>query len=274
MNAITEPQGWLAQLQLGYKLRGDKTRLVHSKREGPLAVQRAFYPEGEVCHTYLLHPPGGVVAGDQLNIDLHVESGAKVLLTTPGATKFYRSKGAKSHLKQTLCVEAEGSLEWMPLENIYFNDTNCEILTEVYLASGSKFIGWEINCFGRPSNAERFSGGALKTEMRIYREGSAIFFDRFQTQGESMISSPVGLRGISGCSMLVATVDDLELVEQVQTLLSDEPLAGATLVDGLLVVRFLCEQSHHVVALFTEVWRLIRPRVSGLEACLPRIWAT
>lgn len=88
------------------------------------------------------------------------------------------------------------------------------------------------------------------------------------------IDSPVGLRGVSGYSTLVATVEDVEIVEQVQQSLQSNPLAGATLVDGLLVVRTLSEQSHQVVALFTEVWRLIRPAVTSRAACIPRIWAT
>lgn len=274
MNALTQRQGWLAQLELGYQLRGDKTRLVHSKREGPLAVQRAFYPEGDVCHTYLLHPPGGVVAGDQLHIDLRVETDAKVLLTTPGATKFYRSTGAQSDLTQKLHVEASGSLEWMPLENIFFPEAKSRILTEVHLQSGAQFVGWEINCFGRPSSEERFEHGQIHSEMRIFRDGAPVLFDRFATEGESVINSPVGLRGISGNSTLIATLDDVEVVEQVQQLLDGNKLAGATLVDGLLVVRTLSEQSHQVVALFCEVWKLIRPHINGRDACMPRIWAT
>lgn len=274
MNALTQRQGWLAQLELGYQQRGDKTRLVHSKREGPLAVQRAFYPEGDVCHTYLLHPPGGVVAGDQLNIDLRVEADARVLLTTPGATKFYRSTGAQSDLTQKLFVEAGGSLEWMPLENIFFPETKSRILTEVHLHPGSQFIGWEINCFGRPSNEERFERGQIHSEMRILRDGAPVLFDRFATEGESVINSPVGLRGISGNSTLIATLEDAEVVEQVQQLLDGNKLAGATLLDGLLVVRTISEQSHQVVALFSEVWKLIRPHVNGRKACMPRIWAT
>jgi len=264
----------MAHLQLGYKLRGDKTRLVHSKREGPLAVQRAFYPEGEVCHTYLLHPPGGVVAGDQLDIALSVESQASVLLTTPGATKFYRSMGSQSQVRQVLHVAPQASLEWMPLENIFFPETRSKILTEVHLQTGSQFIGWEINCFGRPSNAERFERGELSTEMRIYRDGAPVLFDRFATDGLQTIDSVVGLRGVGGNSTLVATLEDVDLVAQVQEMLQANPLAGATLVDGLLVVRTISEQSHQVVKLFAAVWKLIRPCVNGREACMPRIWAT
>jgi len=274
LNALTQRQGWLAQLELGYQSRGDKTRLVHSKRQGPLAVQRAFYPEGDVCHTYLLHPPGGVVAGDQLNIELAVDTAARVLLTTPGATKFYRSEGLKSHLKQTLRVSGRGSLEWMPLENIFFNQTQCRIDTEVLLDEEAQFIGWEINCFGRPSNCETFSDGSIWSQMRIYRAGAPVLFDRFATQGAEMIDSTVGLRGVSGHSIMVATLADLEVVEAVQSLLQSNPLAGATHFDGMLVVRTISEQSHEVLALFQQVWRLVRPAVNGLEACTPRIWAT
>lgn len=271
---MTERQGWFAKLELGYQQRGEKTRLVHSKREGPLAVQRAFYPEGDVCHTYLLHPPGGVVAGDQLHIDLKVEAGASVLLTTPGATKFYRSTGPVANVRQSLHVAAGASLEWMPLENIFFPETNSRILTEVNLEAGAQFIGWEINCFGRPSNSERFESGTLTSEMRIYRAGMPLLFDRLATEGESAINSPVGLRGVSGNSTLVATLDNPEIVERVQSLVHSNPLAGATCVDGLLVVRTISEQSHQVLALFAEVWKLIRPQVNGREACMPRIWAT
>lgn len=274
MNALTQRQGWVAHLQLGYQQRGDKTRLVHSKREGPLAVQRAFYPEGDVCHTYLLHPPGGVVAGDELNIDLRVEEDARVLLTTPGATKFYRSTGPQASVRQSLHISPGASLEWMPLENIFFPETRSRIITEVHLQSGSQFIGWEINCFGRPSKAERFEQGELTSEMRIFRDSSPVLFDRFATSGAASIDSAVGLRGVGGNSTLVATLDDPALVEQVQALLQSNPLAGATLVDGLLVVRTISEQSHQVVALFAQVWKLIRPSVNGREACMPRIWAT
>jgi len=274
VNALTGRQGWHAELTLGYQLRGDKTRLVDSKREGPLAVQRAFYPEGEVCHTYLLHPPGGVVAGDDLNIDLKVSKDAKVLLTTPGATKFYRSIGPVAEVSQRLTVAGGGSLEWMPLENIFFPGTQSHIVTEVHLEAGAHFIGWEINCFGRPSNEERFETGQLSSEMRIYRDGEPVMFDRFATDGASLIDSSIGLKGVSGYASMVATVDDQDLLEQVQQLLSDDPLSGATLMDGLLVVRTISEQSQEVISLFSSVWRLIRPQSLGKEAVVPRIWAT
>ena len=267
-------QGWQAHLELDYQYRADKTRLVRSKREGPLAVQRAFYPEGDVCHTYLLHPPGGLVAGDSLNINLQVAEDSRVLITTPGATKFYRSIGPTGTVLQRLKVAKGASLEWMPLENIFFPGTKSQITTEVELAEGAMFIGWEINCLGRPSNEERFESGELSSQMKIYRNGEPVLFDRFATDAQSAVNSAVGLRGVSGYASMVATLDNEEALEAVQQLLADNALAGVTVVDGLMVVRVISDQAHQVVSLFANVWKIIRPYVSGRDAVPPRIWAT
>ena len=277
----TARPGWEAELRLGYQKRTDKTRLIDSKRRGPLAVQRAFYPEGDVCHTYLLHPPGGVVGGDQLEVKLKVADQARVLLTTPGATKFYRSLGATSSLNQTLYVEAGGALEWMPLENIFFPGTRSRLKTEVHLSQGALFMGWEINCLGRPANKERFELGTINANLRVYRDGTPILFDRFATEGLSLVDAPVGLRGASAQATFIATLDDPDLVEQVQAYLEEHleeqggsSLGGATLIDGLLCVRLIGEQSQKFLKILVGIWTLIRPTVMNIPACAPRIWAT
>jgi urease accessory protein len=59
-------------------------------------VQRAFYPEargsraGQPCHLYIIHPPGGVASGDELELEAQVAPARMRLLTTPAAGKFYR----------------------------------------------------------------------------------------------------------------------------------------------------------------------------------------
>jgi len=99
-------------------------------------------------------------------------------------------------------------------------------------------------------------------------------FDRFATDATSLIDSAIGLKGVSGYASMVATINAPELVEQVQRLLADDPFSGATLMDGLLVVRTISEQSQEVISLFSKIWRLIRPKSLGKEAVVPRIWAT
>jgi Urease accessory protein UreH len=93
-------QGWQAELRLGFVQHSTKTVLANRSQRGPLAVQRPFYPEGDVCHAYILHPPGGVVGGDCLQMRFQVDPAAHALLTTPGATKFYRSAGLQAQQHQ------------------------------------------------------------------------------------------------------------------------------------------------------------------------------
>ena len=90
-------EGWQAGLRLGFRAGPRRTLLADRQRYGPLAVQAAFYPEGVICHVYLLHPPGGVVGGDRLDMEVTLGKGASTLLTTPGATKFYRSARPRAH---------------------------------------------------------------------------------------------------------------------------------------------------------------------------------
>ncbi len=60
-NPQTENTGWKANLSLEFKATALRTVISKREHKGPLAIQRPFYPEDDVCHVYLLHPPGGVV---------------------------------------------------------------------------------------------------------------------------------------------------------------------------------------------------------------------
>ena len=104
-------RGWLGRLDLGFEVRAGRTVLAHKRQVGPLTVQRPFYPEGNSCQLYLLHPPGGLVGGDRIEIRLDVAAGASVLVTTPGAAKFYRSVGTAVTVQQGLRIAAGGLLE-------------------------------------------------------------------------------------------------------------------------------------------------------------------
>src|SRR5258706_3658886 len=100
------PRGWEAVLQLAFQRRGERTVLARRSSLGPLAVQKALYPEGDlVCHAILLHPPGGIAGGDRLEISVAIETGAHLLLTMPMATKGYRSTGAEALQSVGISVE-------------------------------------------------------------------------------------------------------------------------------------------------------------------------
>jgi len=284
MNKAVPPQGWQAQLELEYGLRDGKTLLRKKRQSGPLAVQRSFYPEGDICHNYLLHPPGGVVGGDSLKIDVKATPGAHCLLTTPGATKFYRSKsGHVGSQTQRITISDDAVVEWLPQQNIFFDSTNAELRTQIDIAPKGKFVGWEVQCFGRPAGKEPFTLGSVRSRTEVKLAGELRLLEQFQTQGDATLASATGLRGLVMQGTLIAapcSERQRELLEQIlqpkdtmQTSHYPYPI-GLTLVDEVLIVRALGEQAEPILALFTQLWSALRGQWLQRPACLPRIWAT
>jgi len=270
----SETSGWQARLDLEFNHREDKTILSYHRQQGPLGVQRAFYPEGDVCHVYVLHPPGGIVGGDSLTMNTHVESHASALITTPGATKFYRSLKQTSYQKQIFHVREHATLEWLPQGNIFFPGAHAHTRTEINLASRASFVGFEIHCLGLPACNQTFSDGLLRLEFIISREGRPILIDRLQVDADSL-NAPAGLRGNAVVGMLVATPADNMLLKAVRAVLSkDSKSIAATLIDDCLCIRYLDNSTEQCQKLFIKAWQVIRPLSLKREACPPRIWAT
>ena len=268
--------GWQAQLTLGFAARGTKTVLATRQQRGPLAIQRPFYPEGDVCHAYVLHPPGGVVGGDQLQINLDVQATAHALLTTPGATKFYRSAGAQAQQHQHFSV-INACLEWLPQENIFFPGANAALHSTIHLHHQARYIGWEIHCLGRPVNEERFAHGRALFHTALYRDNQPLLFDRLLVADEQHLHSAAGLRSHPVIATLLATPATpavLELARELCADVSGMGQAGATLLNGVLVVRYLGNSTAQAHRLFRQLWQAIRPLVAERPAVTPRIWNT
>ncbi|MFV0436628.1 MAG: urease accessory protein UreD [Desulfopila sp.] len=275
LTAAGEGAGWQAHLQLGYRRRGDITILAENSHRGPLRVQQPLYPEGGVCHTCILHPPGGVVGGDQLALRLDVDRGAHALVTTPGATKFYRCSGRGAVLHQRLRANA-GRLEWLSQDTIVFPGADAEIVTEVFLDEAASFIGWEVLCLGLPTRGERFDHGRLRSAIVLHRDGRPLFVDRLSVCSAADLDSPAGLRSLPVSATMLATgVEQDQLTGLAELLPMEEGmLAAMTLQGDLLVIRCLGDSTFTVREVFQAVWRLLRPHLFGRPPCPPRIWST
>ncbi len=276
--------GWKAELNLGFQKSGNKTVLASRSQSGPLTVQRPFYPEGDICHLYLLHPPGGVVGGDELHINVDLQREASTLITTPGATKFYRSADLKdggklAHQVQTLRIADGCALEWFPQENIFFNQTHTHLSTRIELEKSAQFMGWEINCYGRPASNELFESGKVMTRLEVYRDGEPLFLDRLMIDDQQALQSPASMNSYPCMGTFIATHTSHELLEKarnnVAELNQNKPLqVGLTLMDDLLIARCLGQHAEQVSTTLKTVWSALRPDVMQRPVCLPRIWAT
>ncbi len=266
---------WRARLELGFRPAAGRTVLFHRRHFGPLVVQRPFYPEGGTCHVYLVHPPGGIVGGDQLALDVQVQPGAHVLLTTPAATRFYRAgPHPAAVLHQELRVR-DAALEWLPQETIVFDGARAKACTVVHLDGDAQFAGWEVLCLGRPANGETFGQGFVAQDFHLHRNGQPLLLDRLRLQGDSAaLTASWGLAGGQALGTLLlypATGADLP---ELRALSAPGVRHALTVVEGALLCRALAREAEPIRQLFTQIWLRMRPALLGREAAPPRIWAT
>lgn len=271
--------GWRASLRLRFGVREGATRLVERVHDGPLIVQRPFFPEGKRrCHAYIVHPPGGIVGGDTLDLRVDVADGAEALLTTPGATKVYRNDGRAPTIRQHLTVGDGSTLEWLPQEVIAFDGCDARIATRVILEARAIYLGWDVLCLGRPAAGEAYRHGRLDQHLVIQREDRLLLDERLSLDGDgAALGAPWGLGRRTTLANLVAVAPgevSPQLVSAVRAVLPGSELASATRVSGALVVRVLGDSAREAHALLREVWQVARPALLGCQPVSPRIWAT
>jgi urease accessory protein len=274
-----ERRGWEAKLQLEYERRNGQSLLAARRHEGPLRVQKPLYPEGDgICHTIVVHPPGGIADGDRLELDVSLREGARALLTTPGATKWYRAAAAGARQELRFELQPGAMLEWLPQESIVFDGARAEMTTSVRLHGDALYLGWEILCLGREAAGERFSRGRVRLKTEIWR-GDARLWNEFALVhgGDAQLDSFAGCAGHPVCAtMLLAGADiDAELLTRLrQVTVGDGIRGGITALPGMLVARCLAPYAEPARHYFTALWGLLRPAVSGRVALMPRIWST
>jgi urease accessory protein len=275
------PSSWQGRLELGFVRREGTTVLAHRKHLGPLGVQRPFYSAADpaTCQVYVLHPPGGLVSGDELSIDVSVGERAHALLTTPAATKVYRSRGAQAVQAVGMHIAAGARGEWLPQETIVYDGARAALATRFELAAGAELLAWEVTCLGRPACGERFTHGALDQRIEVQREGTPLALERARYQGGSAgIAAAWGLGGqpVSGTLLCVTAGDPSALLPELRSVLAAR--AGEEAVCSRLAhalcCRYLGPSVERALLAFRAAWALLRQRCFGLEPVAPRIWAT
>jgi len=265
---------WQARLTLGFSAHHGTTRLTQREHCGPLRVQKPLYPElPHVCHAIIVHPPGGVVGGDRLQIEADIGPGAHAFLTTPGAAKWYRANGRSAGQALVLNAGAGASVEWMPQETIFFNEAEVELDQRIALAADASYLGCEILCLGRQASGERFTRGCIRQHTRITRGGKLLWWEQGSLT-PALAASPLGLAGNTVCATMIAAGDMPAGVLQPLRALSAELQFGVSRLRQLLTVRYLGGDSETARELMLAAWRILRPQLLQREAFEPRSWRT
>ncbi|WAL58195.1 urease accessory protein UreD [Thermocoleostomius sinensis] len=274
---------WHGQLQLTFDRPDQKTLLSRSYNQAPLKIQRPFYPEGDLCHSVMLHTAGGIVGGDRLSVQTHLHSHAQALVTTAAAAKIYDSNGKTAHQSTILTLAAGAYLEWLPQETILFNGALYQQTLRVNLGSEAVWLGWDLVRLGRTARGEQFTTGHWRSHTEIWQGDRLLWVDPQGIDGGSaMMNSPHGLAGASVIASLVFAGRSVPpaLVEQVRDLWQTRPPltqsllpeTGATRLPNGFVCRYRGHSTNEARQWLIQVWQLVRQFHLQRPICIPRVW--
>jgi urease accessory protein len=273
---------WHARLALDYQMENGRC-VARFEHDGPLRILQTLYPEGDAtCHNVLVHPPGGLVGGDTLDITIRARAGAHGLVTTPGASRFYRSEGLPALQRTRIAVEEGARIEWLPLEAICYSGCLAENHVSLELAPGAELMGWDVTALGLPESQLPFEQGSLLQHIEL--PGAWLERGRIDARDTRLMDGPLGLAG-QRCiaTLFLASGSDLPRARRDQALdlarhaMDAHPagvLAGATAPGPrVVVVRVLAAQVEPALGLLKAVRDAWRPALWGLPATRPRTWA-
>ena len=273
---------WRAELKLDYTRESQRSvaRYLH---QGPLRILQSLYPEGDqICHNVLVHPPGGLVGGDILDIQITVAEGAHGLISTPSATRFYKS-GGQAALQQVVATLDPGArLEWLPLEAIAYNDCEATNRAVFNLAPSAELITWDVTALGLPSSNMAFTQGHFQQHIEI----SGVWLERGNIRGNDTrwLNSPLGLAGDKCIASLVfasgSTIEPqraTQALEAARDVIEAHPLrlqAGITCAHPqVIVLRVMSPLVEPTMDLLKKVWAVWRHTLWNLPSTPPRIWS-
>jgi urease accessory protein len=298
--------GWAASLCLRFAADDRGTRLVHNRHRGPLRLLKALASgDGRRLEAVIVHPPGGLVGGDTLAIELELGADARVLATTPGQQKWYRSEAvASAHTR--IALQADACLEWLPQPAILFDRAHARQALAITLDPTAACVGWEVLVRGRAAMGERLVTGHVDQTLSISVGQRLLWQERLHAGADDrLFDSPLGWGGSRiaasvWCCAPALSADRLrDLRDSWRFLLcrpdpDEQPgdgeaairrgamvgdgsivRGGATIAaDGLLLAKLLADDSEQMMSACQRLWRAARVSLEGDEGTAPRIWRT
>jgi urease accessory protein len=221
------------------------------------------------------------VGGDTLDMRVTVGSGAHGLVTTPGATRFYRSEAGLATQQVHARVESGARLEWLPLEAIAYNDCDALNRTVFDLAPGAEMMAWDITAFGLPAADLPYVQGTFRQHLEI----PGVWLERgtLSATDTRLMDSPLGLAGQRCMATLVFAAGSAIGAERSERALAvarealeASPLrltAGATSPHKqVIVLRTLSPVTEPAMHLLRQVWAAWRGEMWALPGAVPRLW--
>jgi urease accessory protein len=212
---------------------------------------RVLFPRpepGELPVAALLTTSGGLAGGDRLRIAIKAEAGARASAATVAAKKIYRSLGPAAEIEVTLAAEDAAWLEWLPQETILFDGARLVRRIGADLDRGARLLAAETVVFGRAARGERFARGLLHEAWRLRVDGRLAWADAVRLEDDICRGLDAGAAFAGAAALATAIYAGADAAEHLalarELAAMGDGRGGATLVNGVLVARFLGARGH------------------------------
>lgn len=275
--AAVKSVGMHGRAELGFEANGEQTKLKHLYQASPLRVLFPTLPKTELNTAVLVTTSGGLVGGDQLEINLTAEANSKALVMGQAAEKVYRSVGPDTFFNTDIKIHDGAYLEWLPQETIVFDQARLRRTTRVDIAETGQFTGAEMLVFGRTAMGENVCSGLVRDVWDIRKNGKRLWADALHLDGDikSKLDHPAGFDGARAVATFIHVSSDAENhLDFARELLDHESdvRTGATISNSVLVVRWLAKDTLQLRNSFGKFWAAFRAHTQNLPGKMPRLW--
>lgn len=261
-------------LGLRFEPRSGKTTLTQCRFKLPLQALATSELADGTAYLMLLNPTGGVVGGDFLSTQITLGSGSRVCLTTPSATRVYRTLDRPAIQETTISVGESASLEYVPDHVIPHSGSRFRQSLRVAMETGSRAIFWDALAAGRIARGERWEFREVDSRLELYMRGRPIFLNRTRIRPSDFDPTRLGVTdGLNYLATLVIVSDQLNDWEQVVAALNAELIGVPEIRGGVsalansgCVLKLLAHTASEMTRAQMILWGRARQTVFGSNA--------
>ena len=259
-------------LQLRFARSGPRTILAQSRFSLPLQALAPLTLEGGASYMMLLNPTGGVLGGDHLVTEIVLEAGTHVCLTTPSATRVYRTTEQPAIVETSIRVGEEATLEYLPDHVIPHAGSALYQFLRIEMAPRSRAIVLDGMASGRWARGERWNFREMNSRMEVRVSGKPAYINSTRITPAATRPDQFGLmKDFDYMACLTVIAGGLaygnDLLSAMNAALDSEPgvEGGASLLSrGGCVVRFLARSAPDMTHTTKRLWDAARGLILGL----------
>lgn len=242
---------------------------------------RIFLPENHSGETetelVLANTSGGLVGGDELQVNVVAEEKATVAITSQAAEKAYRSDGRDILMRTNLTLRPGARLCWLPRETILFDGVRLRRKTVVDVDGDASALVGEMLVFGRSASGESFTKGLVHEEWRVTFRGKLAWADSLHMAGDvaRQMDSSVGFDKSKAMATLLYVSDDApDHPDCLKSLIKTSSCkSGATVIGNVMIARWLGRDAASVRQAYTDFVAAFVSVLGWAEKGLPAIWS-